>query len=143
MLGQRQKNGNSFALRVGARRRYSMLAIVGADRNRKTRRIRTQPAICSISLHQAVYCKYCNTISNSRPYRCGVCGSEAVLRVEPILNRDPDPPGRASFPIHVISHGSYRSLNLIKTLCLRFYAKSPGGRSVADTPASRSLTMRG
>ena|SRR5882724_3981832 len=34
-----------------------------------------------------------------RPYRCGVCGSEAVLRVEPILNREPDPPGRASLPI--------------------------------------------
>ena len=33
-----------------------------------------------------------------RPYRCGVCGSEAVLRVEPILNH-PDPPGRTSFPI--------------------------------------------
>ena len=61
--------------------------------------IRTEPPICSIPLHQAVYCEICNTISNSRPYRCGVCGSEAVLRVEPILNREPDPPGRASLPI--------------------------------------------
>ena len=51
------------------------------------------------SVHQAIYCENCNTISNSRPYRCGVCGSEAVLRVEPILNREPDPPGRASLPI--------------------------------------------
>jgi len=61
--------------------------------------IRTETAICSIPLHQAVYCENCNTISNSRPYRCGVCGSGAVLRVEPILNRNPEPPGRASFPI--------------------------------------------
>ena len=61
--------------------------------------IRTETAICSIPLHQAIYCENCNTISNSRPYRCGVCGSEAVLRVEPILNREPDPPGRASLPI--------------------------------------------
>jgi hypothetical protein len=61
--------------------------------------IRTETAICSIPLHQAVYCENCHTISNSRPYRCGVCGSEAVLRVEPILNREPDPPGRASLPI--------------------------------------------
>jgi hypothetical protein len=61
--------------------------------------IRTEPAICSIPLHQAVYCENCNTISNSRPYRCGVCGSQAVLRVEPILNRDPEPPGKTSFPI--------------------------------------------
>jgi len=65
----------------------------------KVLEIRTKPAICSIPLSQAVYCENCNTISNSRPYCCGVCGSEAVLRVEPILNRDPDPPGRASFPI--------------------------------------------
>ena len=61
--------------------------------------IRTEPAIRSIPLHQAIYCENCNTISNARPYRCGVCGSEAVLRVEPILNREPDPPGRASLPI--------------------------------------------
>jgi hypothetical protein len=63
--------------------------------------IRTESAICSIPLHEAIYCENCNTISNSRPYRCGVCGSEAVLRVESILNRDPDPdpPGQASSPI--------------------------------------------
>jgi len=50
------------------------------------------PLIYSIPLAQAVYCENCVTISNSRPDRCGVCGSEAVLRVEPILNRPPDPP---------------------------------------------------
>jgi hypothetical protein len=73
--------------------------------------IRTEPAICSIPLRQAVYCENCNTISNSRPYRCGVCGSEAVLRVEPILDRQPDPPSQASLPI-------------------RF--STPRGRSLAD-----------
>ncbi len=61
--------------------------------------MRAEPAICSIPLHQAVYCENCNTISNSRPNRCGVCGSEAVLRVEPILNRNPEPPARAMLPI--------------------------------------------
>jgi hypothetical protein len=65
----------------------------------KVLKIRTETAICSIPLHLAVYCENGNTISNSRPYRCGVCGSEAVLRVEPILNREPDPPGHASLPI--------------------------------------------
>ena len=54
--------------------------------------IYAQPPICSIPLKQAVYCENCKTISNSRPYRCGVCGSEAVLRVEPILDRNPEPP---------------------------------------------------
>ena len=60
--------------------------------------IRAEPAICSIPLHQAIYCENCNTISNSRPYRCGVCGSEAVLRVEPIFNRNPEPPAKTAFP---------------------------------------------
>ena len=50
------------------------------------------PLIYSIPLAQAVYCENCVTISNSRPDRCGVCGSEAVLRVELILSRPPDPP---------------------------------------------------
>ncbi len=63
----------------------------------KVLEISTEPAICSIPLHQAVYCENI-TISNSRPYRCGVCGSEAVLRVELILNH-PDPPRQASFPV--------------------------------------------
>ncbi len=54
-----------------------------------------QPPICSIPLRQAVYCENCETISNSCLYRCGVCGSEAVLRVEPILNRNPEPPSGA------------------------------------------------
>ncbi len=58
--------------------------------------LRAEPIICSIPLRQAVYCENCETISNSRPYRCGVCGSEAVLRVEPILNRNPDPPAAAA-----------------------------------------------
>jgi len=40
----------------------------------------SEPPIRSIPLPLAVYCVNCNTISNSRPFRCGVCGSEAVLR---------------------------------------------------------------
>jgi hypothetical protein len=72
--------------------------------------IRTEPAICSIPLDQAVYCENCNTIANSRPYRCGVCGSEAVLRVEPILNRDPQTPGPNFIPYAVLSTPRGRSL---------------------------------
>ena len=54
--------------------------------------IRAEPLIYSIPLAQAVFCENCVTVSNSRPDRCGVCGSEAVLRLEPILNRTPDRP---------------------------------------------------
>jgi hypothetical protein len=56
------------------------------------------PLIYSIPLSLAVYCANCDTISNSQRHRCGVCGSEAVLRLESILNRDPDPPGSAALP---------------------------------------------
>jgi hypothetical protein len=69
----------------------------------KVVKIRAEPAICSISLRQAIYYENCNTISNARPYRCGVCDSEAVLRVEPILNRNPEPPGQAAFPTRFCS----------------------------------------
>jgi len=55
----------------------------------------SESLIFSIPLKLAVYCENCETISNSRPHRCGVCDSESVLRVEPILNRDPDPPADA------------------------------------------------
>src|ERR1700729_694120 len=72
--------------------------------------IRAEFAICSIPLHLAVYCENCNTISNSRPYRCGVCESEAVLRVEPILNRNPEPPGQAGIPNPVLFTPRGRSL---------------------------------
>ena len=52
--------------------------------------IHTEHLTYSIPLAHAVYCENCVTISNSRPDRCGVCGSEAELRVEPILNRTPE-----------------------------------------------------
>jgi hypothetical protein len=56
------------------------------------------PPFCSIPLKDAVYCENCNTISNSRPFRCGVCSSEAVLRVAPIFDRDPEPAPAAATP---------------------------------------------
>jgi hypothetical protein len=56
----------------------------------------SESLIFSIPLKLAVYCENCETISNSRPHRCRVFGSDAVLRVEPILNRGPDPPAHAA-----------------------------------------------
>ena len=47
---------------------------------------------CSIPLELAMYCVNCNTISNSRPHTCAVCGSQAVLRVQPSLDPVPEPP---------------------------------------------------
>jgi hypothetical protein len=50
--------------------------------------------ICSIPLALAVYCVNCNTISNSRPHRCAVCGGSAVMSLWRILEPDPDPPAK-------------------------------------------------
>ena len=46
----------------------------------------------SIPLESAMLCVNCNTVSNSPPHRCAVCGSQAVLRLITILDPDPDPP---------------------------------------------------
>ena len=46
----------------------------------------------SIPLESAILCVNCNTISNSLPHRCSVCGSQSVLRLLTILDPEPDPP---------------------------------------------------
>jgi len=55
----------------------------------------------SIPLDGAMLCVNCNTISNSPPHRCSVCGSQAILRLLTILDPEPDPPaaGRALLPL--------------------------------------------
>ena len=61
----------------------------------KAKPIHFETLIYSIPLKLAFDCENCETIFNSRPHRCGVWNSEAILRVEPILNRDLDPPADA------------------------------------------------
>jgi hypothetical protein len=55
----------------------------------------------SIPVKDAVYCKGCKTISNSRARRCGVCGDNALLRVAPILDPEP-PPASAGQPARIL-----------------------------------------
>lgn len=55
-----------------------------------------EQSICCIPLNHAVYCQGCQTVSNSRPTQCQLCGSERVVRLEPILDGSPDPPAQAS-----------------------------------------------
>ena len=54
----------------------------------------TEQSICCIPLRHAVYCRACLTVSNSRPFVCGLCGSGKVMRLEGVLNRDPNPPAQ-------------------------------------------------
>jgi len=54
----------------------------------------------SIPLEIAMLCVNCNTISNSLPHRCSVCGSQSVVRLISLLDPEPDPPvtGQALYP---------------------------------------------
>jgi RNA polymerase subunit RPABC4/transcription elongation factor Spt4 len=57
------------------------------------RMIRTEPGLVSIPLEKAVYCENCRMVSSSARHRCGLCGSDQIVRlafliVEPL---DPDP----------------------------------------------------
>jgi len=54
-----------------------------------------EQSICCIPLKHAVYCRACLTVSNSRPHECGLCGSGKIVRLDGILNRNPDPPAQS------------------------------------------------
>ena len=57
------------------------------------RMIRTEPGLVSIPLEKAVYCENCLMISSSTRQRCGLCGSERIIRMAPLIPEpwDPDP----------------------------------------------------
>jgi hypothetical protein len=57
------------------------------------RMIRTEPGLVSIPLEKAVYCVNCKMVSSSARMRCGLCGSEGIVRMAPLFQEpwDPDP----------------------------------------------------
>jgi len=57
------------------------------------RMIRTEPGLVSIPLQKAVYCKSCTMVSSSARQRCGLCGSERIVRMTSLIPDpwDPDP----------------------------------------------------
>lgn len=60
--------------------------------------IRKEPGLVAIPVGMAVYCENCDKVSNSAWHRCGVCGSEEIVELAPILCGPPDPspaPGAA------------------------------------------------
>jgi hypothetical protein len=55
------------------------------------------PDLVSMPLSRAVLCTNCERVSNSRNFRCDVCGSGAVLALQTILDHeDPTPPEPSS-----------------------------------------------
>ena len=60
---------------------------------RNVKMLRTEPSFVSIPVEQAAYCENCKTVSNSNRSRCGVCGSESILRLVVLLDGPPSGPG--------------------------------------------------
>jgi len=48
---------------------------------RNVQMIRTEPGLVSIPVEKAVYCENCETVSTSAGRRCGLCGSEKIVRL--------------------------------------------------------------
>lgn len=55
------------------------------------RMIRSEPGLLSIPLKKAVYCGNCEMVSSSARERCGLCGSERIVRVAPLILESWDP----------------------------------------------------
>jgi len=53
--------------------------------------IRTEPGLISIPVERAVYCESCETISTSAQRRCGVCGSDQIMELAPLVTHPWDP----------------------------------------------------
>lgn len=53
--------------------------------------IRPEPGLISIPVDRAVYCENCETISTSMRKCCGVCGSEQIIELAPLLTSPWDP----------------------------------------------------
>jgi hypothetical protein len=53
---------------------------------RNVRMIRREPLLVSIPVEGAVYCENCERVSNSTNFRCGVCGSEAILSLRLLID---------------------------------------------------------
>lgn len=53
--------------------------------------IRTEPGLISVPIERAVFCKNCETVSNSNTRRCGVCGSEEIMELAPLVAHPWDP----------------------------------------------------
>jgi hypothetical protein len=65
---------------------------------RNVRMLRQEFDFVSIPVEQAIYCENCETVSNSTRQRCGVCGSESVLRLTALIDGPPSGPDSGPAP---------------------------------------------
>ena len=57
----------------------------------KVQMIRKEPSLISIPVEKAVYCENCKKVSNSARLRCGLCGSEQIVEIAPLVTSPLDP----------------------------------------------------
>jgi hypothetical protein len=53
--------------------------------------IRPEAGLVAIPVEKAVYCENCQTVSTSTRQRCGLCGSEQIARLVPLIPEPWDP----------------------------------------------------
>ena len=58
---------------------------------RNVQMIHQEPGLVSIPVEKAVYCENCETVSTSAWRRCGLCGSERIVELAPLLSGPFDP----------------------------------------------------
>lgn len=59
---------------------------------RNVKMLRAEPNLLSIPVERAIYCKSCETVSNSTRRRCGVCGSDAIVKLKTLIDGPPGGP---------------------------------------------------
>jgi hypothetical protein len=59
---------------------------------RNVKMLRTEPNLLSIPVERAIYCKGCEMVSNSTRQRCGVCGSDAIVKLKALIDGPPGGP---------------------------------------------------
>ena len=55
------------------------------------RMIRKEPGLVSIPVEKANYCENCRMVSSSAKQRCGLCESEQIVRLAPLIPEPWDP----------------------------------------------------
>ena len=66
---------------------------------RNVQMIRTEPGLIWIPVEKAVYCENCETVSTSAGQRCGLCGSEQIVRLALLIPEPWDPDPAPAFPL--------------------------------------------
>lgn len=66
---------------------------------RNVQMIRKEQGLIWIPVEKAVYCDNCETVSTSAERRCGLCGSEQIVRLAPLIPEPLDPGPTPAFAL--------------------------------------------